>query len=65
MLYKIWWFYKDKKYAMVDVINATIYYRDQLVSTDYYKLKSLCDHLNFIACEDESYEVIGEVCQLE
>jgi hypothetical protein len=61
MLYKIWWTYKGKKYAMVDVISATIYYRHQLVSTDYDRLKRLCDHLNFIACEDESYEVIGEI----
>jgi hypothetical protein len=58
-LYKIWQT-KRTPYALVDVITVLIYYRDEVISTNLSKLQKLCDHLNFIAAEDEHYEVLED-----
>lgn len=57
-LYQIWQVKESPyAYALVDVITALVYTRDQVISTDYEKLQKLCDRLNFMAGEDERYEV--------
>ncbi len=56
MLYEIWQT-KRTPYALVDVLSALIYYRDEVISTDLPKLQRLCDRLNFMAGEDEHYEI--------
>ncbi len=55
-LYEIWQT-KKRPYALVDVISALIYYRDELVSIDYAKLDKLTTYLNEIADEDQHYEI--------
>lgn len=63
-LYKIWCIrhpdnsgYDRSPYALEQVISVLLYYRDEVVSTNYDKLKLLCDRLNFMAGTDEHYEI--------
>ena len=55
-LYKIWHVGKQT-YPLDYVLSALIYYRDEVISTDYAKLKKLCDKLNFMKDDDEYFEI--------
>lgn len=60
-LYKIWQISDRWSYPLVDVITATIYYRDEVVSIDLPKLQRLCNYLNRIADDNVHYEVRQDV----
>jgi hypothetical protein len=60
-LYKIWRITETTAYPFVDVVSVTIWYRNDLVSTDKDRLETLCHYLNFISTEDVRYEVREDV----
>ena len=68
ILYKIWHVSLDadpKKqqyhtYPLEHILSVIIHYRDQVISSNYDKLKPICDYYNRIKDSNEYFEIRGE-----
>ncbi len=56
MLYEIWHVGKET-YPLERILSVIVEYRDQIISTNYEKLKITCDHYNRIQYDDAYYEI--------
>lgn len=57
VIFEVWYIGPEYEYPLLDVVTAILEYRNEVINIDRKVVEATCDRRNFLACEDERYEI--------